>query len=441
MTLSKQAEKRELVGLIDSILQDIEKQAEANTEAGGYVGASTHPSTKVDDGTEAASEGSRSAENSTDNKDEPNRGVTVDATPTGGLGGQDAVQMDIGITSKATGEDPAAETSSAKGGKEDSDSTHPARTDNNALDGGKYASDMDRLEAITKKATELGSQLVAAIAANADTSIKQSQTQVARPAAKTQVGEVKQAASTGYDLAGLFANMDVPAEDKQAVDAMVVDTLADVIGVAFRRAEKAASFFEAHFKAKQAAEECEDGEECEEGEECDANGQPVGGPKTEESSEGGTNGGPGEADIAALLAGGEGMDAGGAAAGMGAEEGAPPEIPGAPPAPGADPGMGAGGMPPMDPAAMGGDPAAMGGDPAAMGGMEGGPDMAQLEQILQELGITPEELEMAIAGKQASLLKKKHQKQAAVKQQQQQKYAAMKQMIEEMVGRSRGSDK
>ena len=415
MAQFKQAEKRELVGLIDSILQDIEKQAEAKTEAGGYTGASTHPSTQVDDGTQEATTGARASENASDNKAEPNRGKTVDATSEGPGAGQDSVQMDIGITSKATGEDSAAETSSAKGGKEDSDSSHPARTDNNELEGGKYASDMDRLEALTKKATELGSQLVAAIATAADSEVKQAQ---------------KSAAAPATDVSSVTANQDVPTTDKQATDAVVVDTIANIIDTAFRRAEKAAAFYNAHFEAKKAEEECdeeesEDPEKKEEGESSDpppaaaGDGAP---PAAEKAPEEGA-GAPGEADIAAMLAGGEGMGAGDAAAAMVAgDAGAPPEAPGAPPAPGPDAGLGAMGAD----AGMGGAPG-MGGDMGA-----GGPDIAQLEQILAELGITPEQLEMAIMGKQASALK---QKKAT---EQQQKYAAMKQMIEELVGRSRG---
>jgi Trm5-related predicted tRNA methylase len=62
-------------------------------------------------------------------------------------------------------------------------------------------------------------------------------------------------------------------------------------------------------------------------------------------------------------------------------------------------------------------------DPAAGGGV-GAPDIEQLIQILTELGITPEQLEAAISGKQAAA-------------KEQQKLAAMKNMIKELVGRSR----
>jgi hypothetical protein len=398
MAHNKQANKRELVGLIDSILQDIEKSAEANTEAGGYTGASTHPSAKVEDGTQTAETGARAAENESDNKAEPNRGKTVDATSEGPGAGQDSVQMNVGITSKATGEDSAAETSSAKGGKEDSDSTHPARTDNSELAGGKYASDMERLEALAKQATELGAQLVAAIATQADSEIK-------------QAGQPAPAAKVAADVSSITANQDIPAEDKQAVDAMVVSTLEDVIGTAFRRAEKAAAFFQA-FAAKRAEdEECEEEEGSEE--ESGKSDPPpaAAGEGAPPAAEGG-GGAPGEADIAAMLGGGEGMGAGGAAAAMGGDAGAPPEVPGAPPAPGPD-----AGMDPM--AAAGGG----GMDPAAGGGV-GAPDIEQLIQILTELGITPEQLEAAISGKQAAA-------------KEQQKLAAMKNMIKELVGRSR----
>jgi hypothetical protein len=125
--------KATLIGTIDELLKQVgsneksaSKKAEANTEAGGYMGETTHPTKSVDDSTDAASEGARSSENTEDAKSEPNRGQPVDSVPESRSVDQNSVQMDIGITSKATGEDSAAETDSAKAGKDDPGSTHPA---------------------------------------------------------------------------------------------------------------------------------------------------------------------------------------------------------------------------------------------------------------------------------------------------------------------------
>ena len=116
-----------------------DKAAEAPTpgDPGGYAGASTHASTSVDNRGQAATEGARSAENVSDvNEDQGALGVNQakDAVP----GCQDEAQLNIGTQSSATGEDPSVE-DDYKGGKDDPGSTHPARTDNDSLDGHKYA--------------------------------------------------------------------------------------------------------------------------------------------------------------------------------------------------------------------------------------------------------------------------------------------------------------
>ncbi len=107
-------------------------------DPGGYNGASSHPTASVDNRGQSASEGSRSSENVSDvNADQGSTGVNKapDAQP----GQEDSVQLNIGTTQSATGEDPSVE-DDYKGGKDDPGSTMPARTDNDALDGHKYAS-------------------------------------------------------------------------------------------------------------------------------------------------------------------------------------------------------------------------------------------------------------------------------------------------------------
>ena len=107
------------------------------SDPGGYAGASTHPTAHVDNRGQTASEGSRSSENESDvNEDQGATGVNKapDARP----GQQDDVQLNIGTQQSATGEDASVE-DDYKAGKDDPGSSHPARTDNNALDGHKYA--------------------------------------------------------------------------------------------------------------------------------------------------------------------------------------------------------------------------------------------------------------------------------------------------------------
>jgi hypothetical protein len=381
--------KANLVGTIEDLLAAVgaeEKQAaHANTEAGGFQGSSTHPVTKVDDKTDDAVEGARSAENTSDVKSEPNRGQTVDETTPGPGAGQDSVQTDVGITSKATGEDSGAETDSAKSGKEDGgtfqgSSTHPARTDNDSLDGHKYSAD---LRTLCKQAEDIGGELLAALAVSPNRDIAKraehmtsmSYNASGEPAALGQEESFEaksaEAAQAGYDLAGVFSNLDIPAEDKQAADMMVVDTIGNVIATAGRRADKAAEFYHSHFtKLAEGEEEALSEEEALLGEE-DA-GAPMldgaGGLPPEEGGLGeeglGGDGGEMEA-LMQLLAQGEEMGGEEALGGMaGGEE-------------------------------MGG----LGGEElGGLGGEEGGEDeMAMLEQVLQELGVTPEELEQAVA--------------------------------------------
>lgn len=508
--------KADVIGTIESLLKAVgaentksasAKQSAAYTEAGGYMGQTTHPTKDVDDRTEAASEGARSAENTDDVKNEPNRGPVVDKVSPGPGAGQDSVQTNIGITSKATGEDPSSETDSAKDGKQDGNSSHPARADNDALDGHKYASKSAELLAYIKRANLIGEGICSWIAAN--TEVKRADESAAgstncqaggigvkdgpitkpgkvdaksdgggNSASKSTISE--KIGNTGYDLAGIFANTDVALEDKIATDQMVVDDVAHVIETAIRRAEKCAQFYAAHFdprNQKRAGDPEEGNPEESEG----SDGSEEGGDPS--AAGGGAPGGASpdeEAQLMALLEGGEGMGAegamgemgggggeggdplagaGGAAGGdpmaamgggappggdpmaaMGGGGGAPP--PGGDPMaamgggggmpPGGDP-MGGGGMPPP-----GGDPMAGGG--AGGAGGAGGIDPAMLQQILAELGIDPAMLQqkMSAQRKQAAakqtVKKAKWQPKTAADRE---KYARMKQVITEITGRSR----
>lgn len=414
--MTRQTKAASLAGALESLLAQVEaseKSAEANTEAGGYQGSTTHPVKNVDDGTQTASEGARSSENSTDVKADQGA-AGVDSTSAGTPGGQDSVQTDIGITSKATGEDPASE-DSYKSTKDDPGSSHPARTDNNSLDGEKYSSADFRNFA--KQADEIGQSLLALIAVSGekqasgcgdggDMSTGAGETKK-KEDAPADAGKEAVAAQAGYDLAGIFAGMaDVSAEDKQAADRMVVETLHEVLAMADRRAEKLANYYIglAEAEAEKSAEGMENFEEggSEEGDPAAAESSP----EEEAAMAGGEGGGSDEELLAALLGGGENMgaeeamadmtggDAGGMEAGMGggmpAEAGMPPEA-GAP----AEGGMPEEGLP------------------------EGDPTMGQEEAlmaVLQQMGIEPEQLTQMMQGKTAAeIIQRVNRKMAAEK--------------------------
>jgi hypothetical protein len=126
-----------IFGQLTEFMEEIaaEKQAAANTEAGGYAGTSSHPSTAVEDHTSDASEGARSAENSSDVKNDVD-GSSPDDISDGDAGpNQDERQLNIGTQQSATGEDPSVE-NDFKGDKDDPGTSHPADTS----DGEKFGS-------------------------------------------------------------------------------------------------------------------------------------------------------------------------------------------------------------------------------------------------------------------------------------------------------------
>ena len=107
-------------------------------DPGSIGGATSHPVANLDNGCSPVTTGSRASEYESDiKKDQGAPGVdSVSELSVGNE--QDSVQMNIGMTSKATGEDPAVE-DAYKGGKDDPGSESAARTDNSSLDGKKYA--------------------------------------------------------------------------------------------------------------------------------------------------------------------------------------------------------------------------------------------------------------------------------------------------------------
>jgi hypothetical protein len=358
---------------IDRFLQEVaateKRAAEANSEPGSIGGATTHPVKDVDDRTEDAQEGSRSAENTADVKADEGP-ASVDNTPENvadkkaaakrayarkqavdGKSEDGAInppgtaeddQLQIGTRKSTTGQDPAVETSSAKAEKEDStggrlgNTTHPARTNNGELDGYKYA-EMP-LDQLAKVASDMGNNLLAQLAnlqsktaelvggqkkLDMNSNGKLDGSDFAAMRNEEEDDEEKEAADlagqAGWELAGLLSGN----FDKKAADSLVHSTLEEIIKTASDDADKVAAFLASYEDelAKKAEGEM-----------------------------------PAGVDPSAMGMGGAGPDV----------------------------------MP-------GSDPAAMGGDPAAAGGGAGGDEISQIVALLEQLGISPEELEAAMA--------------------------------------------
>ena len=252
------------------------KRAEANTEAGGYQRGTTHPVKDVDDRTEVAQEGARSAENDKDVKEDQGAvGVNSAATaksardilsglsryaamPTYNVKRSESAvstpgsaaddQLQIGTNKQPTGEDPANETNSAKAGKKDSDSAHPARTDNESLDGHKFSYDnYTSLEKLASYMNDIGNELVAQIAHVAWTAKKAEDESThgyaheKKETKKQERFEHKEAVDgelaqlVGYDLANVIS-------DKQATDNMVHSVLSDIVKAASLKADLLAEY-------------------------------------------------------------------------------------------------------------------------------------------------------------------------------------------------------
>lgn len=120
-----------------SVKAAAQKKAEGPTpsDPGGYDGASSHPTANVDNNVQKAETGARASEYEADIKKQQGA-LAVDNTPEMSQEGrQDEVQLNIGTSAKATGEDPSTE-HDYKGDKDDPGTAHPAKTN----DGEKYSS-------------------------------------------------------------------------------------------------------------------------------------------------------------------------------------------------------------------------------------------------------------------------------------------------------------
>jgi hypothetical protein len=276
---------------IDRFLREVaateKRAAEAHTEPGSVGGGTTHPVKGVDDSTEKATEGFRSQENEADVKADEGP-ASVDNTPEGVANKKAAArkkvavdgksessginppgtaasdQLQIGTRKAPTGEDPAVETSSVKSEKEDSagtrlgSTTHPARTNNSELDGYKYAE--MTVEKLAAHTANLGNSLLAKLAeltgdqhkldVNKNNKIDGADLSALRkgkaPAKAEEKAAVDLAGQAGWDLAGLVSGN----FDKQAADALVFDTVQQIIKTASDDADKVA-YFIAAFQAQQ----------------------------------------------------------------------------------------------------------------------------------------------------------------------------------------------
>lgn len=373
------------VATIDQFLSRLGtvKQADApKSEAGSIGGETSHPVKKVDDRLKDAPEGERFKENTKDvNEDQgaasvqkaPEATAKSAAASIFGLAAKFAKKAEGGAVStpgsaaddhisttttvSATGEDPKTETGSAKAGKEDKEqggvggTKHPASTENNSIDGHKWAADTP-LEKLSNDMSALGNSLLTLMHGAYQNAGQQPPAQT--KAAAAQAPQASQLAfQAGHELAGLLNG----TFDKKAADAMVHRALTETIKQASDDADMFVHYANNYFK--QAEDEAE------------GSADPAAG-------------GGGEDPMAAMAGGGGGGDPMGGGGGGGD--------------PGAMLGALGGGAGAGDPSGgMGGG----GGDPMGGGGGGGDAEAQQLAMILEQLGVTPEELQAAMEAEAA----------------------------------------
>ncbi len=360
----------QFINTVGSVKTASEKAADGSTplsEPGSIGGETTHPVKKVDDRLEKAKEGERSAENSKDVKKDQGAPSVENAAEAStknaaanifGTIGRFAKKADgavstpgsaeddhLAVTTKVapTGEDPAHETNSAKAGKEDKKqgnmggTKHPASTENDSLDGHKYAAD-NTLEKMAADMRTIGNDLLAVIHGVYQNGgvepPQQTKTAAANAPARQQTIDPNLAYHVGNELAGLING----TFDKQSADKLVHDTLVGVV----KQASDDADAFIHYAQSFQKAAEGEEG-------------------ASEDPGAGGAGGPP------------AGMEGGGAEGGGAGDEGAMMSA------------LGGG---------AGGDPSGGGAPPGGGGG--GGDEAQQLAQILESLGVTSEQLEQAL---------------------------------------------
>lgn len=283
-------------------------------DPGTYVGSSTHPTASADNGVQTAVEGSRSHEYEADLKKQQGP-LGVDSTPAlSQEGRQDDVQLNIGTTAAATGEDPSSERD-YKGTKDDPGTTHPAKTN----DGEKYsavtfktaraqcgalgndilANFINFGAAKLTKQSEMPAFLKSKIADKTDSCAKDEKVTVPganktdsvdlepSDAGETQDESKKEAAFlAGYELAELLGL------DKTAAEAHVSEVCANTL----RESDEMADLFLGYMAAKEAAvdptAEADEGEDHGAPEDAASGASDAPAPEGLAEMMGGANGGP-----------------------------------------------------------------------------------------------------------------------------------------------------
>lgn len=333
------------------------KQAEGTPDPGNIDGKPTeHPVKKVDNQSIPATEGSQTAVNVAAVK-EQHGPLTVDATPEAKAAAAkkaDAAadaHLQIGMNVQSTGNDPSTERKYRAGLPDvqfGDKSKHPARTDNDELNGGKYASFDEALSAFTKVGNAFSAAIIAMNGGTEPAKVAATPAPVAQPApapARSKQAEFDElAAKLGWEMAAMATQQ----MDKTAAEAMVRNDIAADVRFGSYMADLAGNYFLAVKKADEDAAMAEQA--------AAANGE-GGEPPIDEEGEPPID----EELLKAILAGGAG--------GAGGDGGGGPG--------------GGGGMP-------GGEGGPGAGGPGGEGGMPGGEmtpeELEQLMMMLQQGG-------------------------------------------------------
>lgn len=238
----------------------IKAAEEAHTEPGSIGGPTDHPSADVDDRTDEVEVGERYEENAEDVVEDQGD-PSVDATPVAkasywrrrfkrsesehapvsqpGSAADDHYQ--IGTEVRPTGEHPDVETESAKDTKDDGsiggESSHPARTDNDELDGQKYSSDLHKIAAELQR---LGERICTRLMGYSGLT----------PIKTAQAFDGDDLAAAAYNAGWEAADL---AYDKIAADAYAHTVVSDIIKQAEDDATEVATYLDSFCKTATAS--------------------------------------------------------------------------------------------------------------------------------------------------------------------------------------------
>lgn len=223
---------------LNAFLTRLDKQKSAAAKTADELGKTTHPSDKVDDNTQNATEGARASENTKDIKENiPAGGLSSATTNSGGTSDN---QINVGTTKSPTGEHPEVE-DDYKDRAKDTPTSHPATT----AVGEKYSS--WSLSAIQAEFSKVANEVLAGIfvANQPKTDDKTKQAAPTTPAVPASATTEEQAAASGYKVAEALS------ADKSAADALASNTAEYFIREALYDATLVGDFFaERHNRAK-----------------------------------------------------------------------------------------------------------------------------------------------------------------------------------------------